>query len=170
MNATNPILTLPTRRTNTAYNYATLPPYNNAFSIDQVDQLRERLADAVSLGEMISGSKGAEDDVKLIREVKQRLTNLPIGGLLPCPGGWGDESGGHAIFYVWERTSADTFAYIICNTGTLVPTRSVPNTARTHTDRWMRVCVTMAVILQDKALATTLPMARTIPRRSSALA
>ena len=63
------------------------------------------------------GAKQSARGVAIVRELQQALVELEVGGMLAVPGGWGDRTGGHAIFYLWERTGEDTFAFIVCNTG-----------------------------------------------------
>jgi hypothetical protein len=48
--------------------------------------------------------------------VVRRLGELKPGDCLVVPGGWTDETGGHAVTYIVEREDED-YAFVICNTG-----------------------------------------------------
>lgn len=47
---------------------------------------------------------------------KERLRNVAAGDCCAFPTGWMG-SGGHAIFFIFEKEEGDTFALIVCNTG-----------------------------------------------------
>lgn len=49
--------------------------------------------------------------------MKKRLGELQPGQSLVIPGGWSDETGGHAVTYIVECEREDSYAFVICNTG-----------------------------------------------------
>lgn len=82
-----------------------------------LDKVAGHLELAADLGYKIMGAGEGAKFVHLLRDLLQRLAALKVGELFPIQGGWSGTSGGHAIFYIFERTAEDMFAFTVVNTG-----------------------------------------------------
>lgn len=54
---------------------------------------------------------------RLVYRIKKTLNDLPIGEWFFLPSGYRRPDGGHAIMYLFLRSSADTFSMVVANTG-----------------------------------------------------
>ena len=94
-----------------ALNDAEQTPLLRAHS-DSVQWVRQQLRGAAELdGDSRDGSRNAAV------AFRDRLSRLRPGDMLTFCGGWLKPPQGHAIMYSIERTSAETFAWVIINTG-----------------------------------------------------
>ena len=73
--------------------------------------------DCLALCAKASKIEKPEELQELLQEWQASLEKLEVGQLIMLPGGWRGLTSSNTVMYLATRTSADRFAFVICNAG-----------------------------------------------------
>ena len=88
-----------------------------AYLIDRLSKQSSLVYDCLALCAKASKIEKPEELQELLQEWQASLEKLEVGQLIMLPGGWRGLTSSNTVMYLATRTSADRFAFVICNAG-----------------------------------------------------